>query len=265
MIYQELAAPGDLDSMVVCFWRFHLEAGDPSPIEHTVPPDGTVSIAWISGTSFTAIVGPRLEALRVEVFAGSFYFGIRLRPGVAGPLLGVSVPSLRGLRVPFPQVSPQRAKELTDALRPLIGGPLPEFEVVSEAMAEAVRKWRSQTGAECDLLVQTLVNRMIQNPLAEIRELVDGLDVGYRQILRRFEKETGLKPKEFMRLRRVRDACLRALDSGEAVDWAGISAASGFADQPHLSRELRWAFGWPPRLVLEYLNQIEHRDVHPNL
>jgi AraC-like DNA-binding protein len=161
-------------------------------------------------------------------------------------------------------VSAAKAGELTNALKPLLGGSVPDFEVVCETMAEVLRRWQTGSG-EIDWMVQSLVERMIQDPGAEIRDLVQGMDVGYRQILRRFEKETGLKPKEFMRLRRVRAACLRALESKEAVDWADVSATIGFSDQPHLSRELRWAFGWPPRLVMEYLKQIEHRDVHPNL
>jgi AraC-like DNA-binding protein len=55
----------------------------------------------------------------------------------------------------------------------------------------------------------------------------------------------------------MRQACLQAVRSAEP-GWADVSAAAGFADQAHLVREFRDVYGWPPRLVHEYLRQIEH-------
>ena len=113
---------------------------------------------------------------------------------------------------------------------------------------------------EINPLVQKLTRRIIAaNGIAPIHSLCGGLSISYRQLLRRFHRDVGMTPKEFSRLRRMRWACLQALESSEA--WAHMSAGSGFSDQSHLSREFAGVFGWPPELVKEYLRRIDHRLV----
>jgi AraC-like DNA-binding protein len=61
----------------------------------------------------------------------------------------------------------------------------------------------------------------------------------------RFRREFGLGPKQAARLLRFRHArrlAVRGMDGG----WADIAAASGYADQAHLSREFAALAGEPP-------------------
>ena len=126
-------------------------------------------------------------------------------------------------------------------------------------MAAVVEEW-ARDGCAVDAEVQELVRRIvIQDGVEEIGTLCGGLGVSYRQLLRRFQREVGLSPKELSRLRRIRRACVEAVQTAGA--WAGIAADTGFADQSHLGREFLGAFGWPPELVREYLRRIEHRNI----
>ena len=84
-----------------------------------------------------------------------------------------------------------------------------------------------------------------------------GSAVGERQLRRRFQRETGLSPKVFARLRRVRRACIDLAYRGPG-NVATISADHGYADQPHFTRELKAVFGMSPLQLRAYLDQIRH-------
>jgi AraC-like DNA-binding protein len=256
MIYEEFAPSSDLLEFVACFWSFALEASDPSPQDHVIPPDGTVTLAWVRPPGIAAIVGPRTEALRLPVQAGVRYCGARLQPGVAGPLLGISVPALRDTRSLLVHVAPERSAEFSAALAA-------ETTIPGEndAMAGIVRRWAAVSPSP-DPLVRTLVHRILDDDSQSVRQLAAGLNLSYRQLLRRFHEATGLTPKEFARLRRIRGACVTALEQSNP-HWASVSAAAGYSDQSHLSREFNRFFGWPPSLVHEYLTRIAHKNVTP--
>ncbi|HBY63303.1 MAG TPA: hypothetical protein DEH78_26065, partial [Solibacterales bacterium] len=224
------------------YWRFSLPPGSAPPV-HTIPPDGVVSLCWLPHGQ-AVVVGPRVTALRVPVQPGAEYAGIRFLPGAAGPLLGIDVVSLRGA---------------------MIGIDPPGFAEVMRSQGLAgldalLLRWtKSARWPGPDPVVAELTRRILATDgAATVAELVAGLGLSYRQILRRFYQAAGLTPKEFARLRRLRAACLSAVQRADP-GWATVSAEAGYADQSHLSREFQDVYGWPPRLVHEYLRRIDHR------
>lgn len=257
MLYQEFAPPQDLADRVAALWSFAIGAECPGAFVHTIVPDGTVSIAcgWIApaNLAFASVVGPRLDALRVPVSAGSSYWGVRFRPGAAP---WPEIRSLLGQNVPLRDLCPAEAATLLGALgsrsadsevlsllariaRKLAAGAPPIDLAIAEAVAE-VERLRGEAGVEA---------------LARLAGLSP------RQFLRRFYASTGLRPKQYVRLRRLRWACAEAVLVTEHDGWGSVAADSGFADQAHLNREFRRIMGWTPAMVEEYLRRIEHRNV----
>jgi transcriptional regulator GlxA family with amidase domain len=76
-----------------------------------------------------------------------------------------------------------------------------------------------------------------------------------RQFRRRFHAATGIAPKQYADVQRVRRALILAL---EDPDWAGVAHDSGFADQPHLARDIKLRFGAAPTRISGYLGGIRH-------
>src|SRR5579859_3473145 len=66
---------------------------------------------------------------------------------------------------------------------------------------------------------------------------------------RRFTAQVGLGPKRFARVQRLQRV-VRDLDGCSAVDWAGVAARYGYADQSHLVAEFGQLAGVTPT---EYL------------
>ncbi len=243
MIYEEFPSPDDLRPVIACFWRFALASTDPGELTHVIPPDGTVSIAWLP-QGFAMVVGPRMDALRVTVHRGCEYLGLRLRPGAAGSVLGIQASSLRSQNIPLLVCAPR----LVASIRP----------ASIETLISAVRAWPRTSPKDPRPLVW--IDRLLDDPEASVADLAAGSRLSYRQMLRLFYDAAGLTPKEFARLRRIRQACIRACEAHPG-GWAAISSETGFADQAHLSREFADVFGWTPRLTAEYLRRIEHRGV----
>ena len=246
MIYEEYAPAQGLASAVASYWCFTVPAAIGSePFLHTVPPDGTVHLCWLP-PGRAVVVGPRMHALRVPVEPGVAYAGVRFLPGAAKPLLGVDPRSIRDAVAPFTQ------PELDSTMR----------GVGLRGLDALLLDWaRRAAWTGPDAAVAVLTRRILASDgTAPVRELVAGLRLSYRQALRRFHEASGLTPKEFARLRRLRAACLNAVQSSEPR-WAGVSADAGYSDQSHLSHEFQDVFGWPPRLVHEYLRRIDHHGV----
>ncbi|ESQ83899.1 hypothetical protein AEAC466_11260 [Asticcacaulis sp. AC466] len=256
MRYEELAPQASFSSCVERFWSFGLEPQDPSQLTHIIVPDGTI------GLSMTAVpgqppnfnlIGPSITARRIEVFAGVVYHGVRFRAGAARSFLGIEPLDLVARIVPLRDRLPDLADQLASACRP--GGDLKAFAGAFQAVSVG------RLEQPPDRLVCRLAQRLIESGGTTAIEAA-GVDmgIGVRQLRRRFLRETGLPPKAFSRLRRVRRACVDLIHkAGDRV--ADISFDHGYADQPHLSREVRAVFDMSPHLLVGYLRQISHHNM----
>ena len=72
-----------------------------------------------------------------------------------------------------------------------------------------------------------------------------------RHLRRVILAETGISPRRFWRLQRFH-ALLRDADRAATPAWAALAARHGYADQPHLIREMQALAGVTPgRLLAE--------------
>jgi AraC-like DNA-binding protein len=91
-----------------------------------------------------------------------------------------------------------------------------------------------------------IVDRIAASPASTRVEAVAaeaGMTV--RRLQRLFAEYVGVPPKWVIRRYRLREVTDR-LDAGGAVDWAGLAAELGYADQAHLTRDFTKMFGEPP-------------------
>lgn len=93
-----------------------------------------------------------------------------------------------------------------------------------------------------------------------IGELTERLEIGDRQLQRRFRRAVGLTPKQFSRIRRFR-ACARNLIAERPEAWGRVAVGHGYADQAHLNREFARLSGRSPTQLARYIARIEHEDV----
>ena len=260
MAYAEFEPAAELEPYVASFWAFTVDPGA-GPVEHWVPPDGCVSLAFRRGSPTAVVLGPWTVPLTPPVVAGDAFFGIRFWPGAAGALLPIAPRKLKDRVVPaveFPELawSQRLVAELWRG----------EGETLDPGSAERALQALVPAARPLDALVVAAARRvMATGGEVAIADLAKDAALSPRQFRRRFTAAVGLSPKELARIWRLRRCALAALDasSREAARWAELAAAHGFADQAHLVREFRHLLGLPPTAFARQFARIEHRDLRP--
>lgn len=189
-----------------------------------VLPDGCLDLLWADGRLLVA--GPDTTAYRPGARAGTRFAGLRFAPGTAFAALGVPAVELRDLRVPLDALWPTGIVEtLTDQVA-AADDPVAVLERVAVA---AVRR-----NGVPDPVAGHIV--AAQRAGLSIADTAGRLSLSERQLHRRCLDLFGYGPKMLGRVLRMR----RALALAErGTPFAEVAARAGYADQAHLSRDVR--------------------------
>lgn len=104
-----------------------------------------------------------------------------------------------------------------------------------------------------DAVVERALAAIHDRPDIAIGELALETRVSHRTLISLFRSATGMTPKAYAQLWRLHRFVSAVQDEPEAPDWAGLAAASGFYDQPHVIRAFRRFSGWTPA---EYYRRV---------
>ncbi|SDW54736.1 Helix-turn-helix domain-containing protein [Amycolatopsis xylanica] len=234
MSYAERAPARALTRHVECLWAQRALG----PLDQRVVPDGCVDLLWWDGS--LQVAGPDTAWRTVSLTPGSSIAGIRFRPG-AGSLLFGGVP-----------LDEARDQELS--LADLWGGPAARS--LCTRLADAPDPARVLEQAFVDRLpdsgeldpIASAAARALNSPEAlPVATLADRFGVSPRQLRRRVTAAVGYGPKTLEGVLRLRRA-LRLLESGGPA--AEVAAVAGYADQPHLTREMHRLAGVTPASVV---------------
>jgi AraC-like DNA-binding protein len=221
--YREHAPPQALAGVVACTWERSVEA----PHVQAVVPDGCVDLIWLTERGLM-VVGPDTGPHEQPLAAGATAFGVRLRPGAAGAVLGVAAAELRDGRADAEAVWGDAGRRLEAALA---AGTEPIAAVLG---AIAARR------AQPDPLVVAAA-AALDRPQERVGELADRLAISERQLRRRFEAAVGYGPKTLARVLRFQR--LLRLPPAPLVD---LALSAGYADQAHMTAEVTRLAGRSP-------------------
>lgn len=216
-----------------------------------VLPDGCLDL--IRSSSGLLVAGPDTVAHLVAppsgplVGAPSHLVGLRLPPGIGPAVLGIPAHHLRDRRVPLADLwgdGPARRLEAR------LAQASPEEAGTQLDMLAAVRLRACVDGHRAGLirpdpLLGGLV-RILQQGFG-VGEAAEAIGIGERQLHRRSLVAFGYGAKTLGRILRL----IRALDRARSgMPLAQVAAVSGYADQPHLARDVRALAGVPLRALL---------------
>lgn len=217
-----------------CLWV--RRAPDAGATDARVAPDGSLDLLWRGGK--LEIAGPDTVHRRVPLGPGELVCGVRLRPGAARPLLGeVPATAVRDAQPGLDLLWDAASRRLQDRIA-AASGPWQAAERLAEALTARLREHRPDPVA---VAVATALDR--PRPVG-----ISGLawEFGYseRQLRRRVLAAAGYGPKTLEQILRFRRSMAA---SGPGADWSRIAAEQGYADQAHLSRQVRRWSGATPR------------------
>lgn len=205
--------------------------GVPTGTDLPVLPDGCMDLLVIEGR--LSVAGPDTRAYRPPPGLSTQIAGIRFHPGVAPTLLGVPAHELRDGRADLADLwSPA---DLRHAIELLERAPTPALGL------ERIACWRSAERDPADPLLRPIATALGAG--ASVAATADALGLNPRRLHRLSLNAFGYGPKTLVRILRMQ----RALALGrDGVALAEIAARAGYADQAHLSREVRELSGLSP-------------------
>ena len=199
--------------MVACLWQQRIDADT----RYRVIPDGHADVI-VNANGAAVAVGLADSAVVHHISAGSAALGLRLRPEAVATIFGTSADLLRNRELPLDDVvGSRRARDLVDAV--LEGEPDPQLLTTPPR--------------DVALAIGLLADRTVD-------ETAESLGLSSRHLRRLLLRHSGLGPKEHQRVLRLR----RFVDSPAPLGVAAV--LSGYADQPHLTREVTRLCGVSP-------------------
>lgn len=225
----------ELSSRLVCSWNHRVGS---EPLSSAILPDGCIDIIWDGGRLFVA--GPDTAPVAVDRNPGTWYAGVRFKPGLAPTVLGVPSSTLVDQRIDLGDILPALSSHLVDLLAAA------ETDRDAAGIIERGVQQMLPSSADPDQLVIGLVGALVRGPRASpVASLADELGVSERQLHRRCTAAVGYGPKMLDRVLRFR-RFLTLLSDRSNVDLAMLAARAGYADQAHLTRECRRLGGTTP-------------------
>lgn len=200
------------------------DGGGDGGADGLVLPDGCMDLLWSEGRLLVA--GPDTRAFRPGPGLRGPWTGIRFRPGAGPLLLGVPAYELRDRRVELADLRPAaEVRRLTGRID-AAADPAVALEELALHLAAAARPE--------DPLVRAVAGALAAG--RSVAATAEAVGLGARQLHRRSLAAFGYGPKTLARILRLQ----RALGLARAgVPLAETAARTGYADQAHLSRDVR--------------------------
>lgn len=206
-----------------------------APGQSRILPDGCLDIIWDGRRLFVA--GPDSMARMHSDDGHAAYTALRFSAGLGPALLGVPAAELRDQTPDLDTLWPSRdARELAERIT---ANPAVELE-----------RWVLRRSAV--VRVDPLGDRIVRLAGTGMRvtEIADGLGMGTRKLHRHCLALFGYGPAQLAQILRMQRA-LHLARSGTAL--ADVAASCGYADQPHLTRDIHTLAGTSPRALLREL------------
>lgn len=204
----------------------------PEPYRQKIVPLPNVHLTVRSGAE-PEIHGVASRHGLTELAGRGSVVGVQFRVGVARTILGRPVRTLTDRVVP------------AGALPAFAGraGPRADLDALEAWLVESLpAAGPDPAGREAGALVELIA---ADPAIARVEALAAVSGHGVRRLQRMFAEHVGIGPKWVIRRFRLQEVTAR-MAAGGRVDWAGLAAELGYADQPHLVRDFTGIFGEPP-------------------
>jgi len=242
--YREWRPTGALSDDVACTWMNALPESAAPPLQ--IVPDGCIDIVWTGET--LGVAGPDTQPIFESFQPSAVIVGVRFRPGAAPPWLGLPASKFVNGRVALEEFWGGDARRLSDRLHET-RDPQRAAELMLSALVS-----RSRKPSLMDPVARAVADILARDDGGRVRiaELTAAFGLSERTLRRRCESAFGYGPKTLERILRFQQF-LGLLRGSTAPRLAELAAASGFADQAHLTREVRRLGGLTPAALMAQL------------
>ena len=258
ILYREVKPVPDLEPWIYCYWQFEYRPGKPgAPLAHSVLPDGCVSLVFYyqadSNTRLHLLSGPRTQNLDTPVPPNSLYLGVRFFPWAFQPLFGFSPLEFKNQSLFEPSLTD--SFEVSPVIKALQLG-FNDFTSLNQAFTSAISDLHPTPDEKIRQAIQIILSTQ---GAVKVKDLAGQVLLSERQLQRRFKFQVGLTPKEFIRVRRVRQSIIQILLHEE--DFQEVLLDTGYFDHSHFVHDFSQVVGTTPSLYAKYVARIRHEGL----
>lgn len=233
-------------------------AGTADTESHVVLPDGAMDVIATmheDGSLDDAfVVGAMTRPLEAQLLTQSLV-GIRFLPGAGGSALGANATELTDSQCALAELLSVRSPAF-DALRVLTSRP---------DSAHACHEFIVSLGVErrsMPSLISAATRLLAEAPRrVRVDKVADQLGVSRQHLARTFSANSGLSPKQFATICRVRallanvhkttalrakSDCQWSRNEPKRIQWSEVALQYGYSDQSHLIADVRAVTGYTP-------------------
>jgi len=255
LTYREIRPEAALKDYIYTYWVFsYLPEDHQEILDHSIPPDGCLSLAFPYHPQMPAIasslLGPQTSIFRLPVFPGSYCMGVRFMPGVGKALFGISQKNWVDQNI-------DASEWIADLDIKAIFEHWPAVELAADWLDPIFTDWINGKEVSLDQPILQAVRLILAaDGNIKVAELAQQVFMSERQLQRRFQEAVGLSPKVFCRIRRMRAALLQRLLAEKS--YGDILFDHGYTDKSHFNRDFVAIAGLTSAELERYLKQIEH-------
>jgi AraC-like DNA-binding protein len=240
--YREYTPAAALANHLVCIWTHVVPPGG-EPLTQRVLPDGCIDIVLINDET-PLVAGPWTESFTVRFAPGTAIVGARWYPGRAPSLLRSSAAALLNQSVALGDVW---SRTSSAPIERIAGEPT---LAARRAALETALLGRLGRAAPADGAMRAAVRWIARHPRGRIDQLSEWIGISGRQLQRRFAAAVGYGPKQFQSVLRFQRLLGLARHTPGLRTLGQLSAAAGYADQAHMTREFQRFAGRTPSQML---------------
>lgn len=246
--------PSGFESAIVCsIWR-HIEACNAAVVPGTVPANvyvclnvitnGDVKICSTLGESLPRIflTGPFTAPVKTFASAPLNSLSIVFQPWLLQSWFDLDLRNMVNAIIDAAYVPRLTDPAVVAALQSATSQPS-----LLELTLKILSVPQSDSGHEASIMTNVLLETQ------SIAETASRHGISVRQFERRFARNFGLSPKEWLRVKRFEASLVKLANDKESL--ANVAADAGYADQSHMTRDYRRATGLTPRQTKDGMNK----------
>jgi AraC-like DNA-binding protein len=194
------------------------------------------------------VTGPGTEYSIIDAYFPEI-IGVQFKIGGAFPFFRPPVGELKDLDIGLGDVWGDRdAARLCDRLQEAGTGE-GKLAALEDVMRERLLLIDSHPAVEYALREFT--------PGRSVADVTESIGLSARRFIELFERQVGLTPKVYCRLRRFQSALRRAHTARE-VDWSAVAQECGYFDQAHFIHDFRAFSGITPGAYFAHRTQFQN-------
>jgi AraC-like DNA-binding protein len=236
--YREFEPPPALKRYLVCLWTQSVSQLQGAYLDRVLP-DGCLDIVFVNDDPPT-VVGPWTRSFVAQLAPGTNILGIRFLPGRATAFLRLPASEVLNESVPLSSLGNNAARAACNQIGP-DSCPSARRQRLEAALLEVLGSVQP-----VDRSMMAAIAWLARHPRGRIQELSQWLGLSNRHLQRRFAATVGYRPKVFQSVLRFQRLVSLSNRASNRLNLAARSWEAGYADQAHMTREVRCFSGIQP-------------------